>query len=202
MKKKNIMIVSLAVLCVAAIGLLILYNAEKAVHTADEELQQELQTVVMGSATWRTYSLEEATETAATIVYGKVADKSDMLLHKVPLSNGKIWDDYYTEVYVEVSEVIKGDVTGSTFTYIEQGGETEDTIYVVDGVDPVVIGEEYVFFVNQAGAMLSPVTVLPVTDGVVSITGGYLVPTNANAREAAGEIGVADFISAIKEQLE
>ena len=197
MKRKIIIITIAATFAfLGVIYLLFLHTNEKANSNTTKK------TVVIGYVTWRTYSLEEATETAATIVYGKVVDKSDMLLRKVPLSDGTFWDDYYTEVYVEVSEVIKGDVTGSTFTYIEQGGETEDTIYVLDGVDPVVIGEEYVFFVNQHGAMLSPVTVLPVTDGVVSITGGYLVPTNANVDESVNKMDVADYISAIKEQLE
>lgn len=201
-KTKSILIIILIVLCGCAIGLFMLRNTDKEYQQETASINTTKKRVVIGYFTWRTYSLEEATETAATIVYGKVVDKSDMLLRKVPLSDGTFWDDYYTEVYVEVSEVIKGDVTGSTFTYREQGGETEDTIYVMDSVDPVVVGQEYVFFVNQYGAMLSPVTVLPVTDGVISITGGYLVPVNANVDKTVNEMDVADYISAIKEKLE
>ncbi len=170
-------------------------------HTTDNELEQEQETIITGHGIWGRFNFETAIENAVTIVYGTVTGKSDTLVHEASTSDGGIYNEYYKEVYVDVKQLIKGSVNGTTFTYLEQGGETDDVIYTLEGVNPVSIGEEYVFFVNQYGAMLSPITVLPVSEGIVS-TEGKIAPISENNRAATTEIRVEDYISAIKEQLE
>ena len=168
------------------------------------DLETAEKTVVKGYACWVGYTFERAVDEAATIVYGKVKSKSDTLYDE---------RDYpevfrhYKEVTVEVLEAIKG-VTAeeTTITYIEHGGETEDAIYILEGVDPVAIGEEYIFFLNDEGLFLSPWTLFSVSDGVVQ-TGG-LIPSEVSSEQQAyaedaqsEEYNLEQYISAIMEEL-
>ena len=136
-------------------------------------------------------------------MYGKVKSKSDTLYDE---------RDYpevfrhYKEVTVEVLEAIKG-VTAeeTTITYIEHGGETEDAIYILEGVDPVAIGEEYIFFLNEEGLFLSPWTLMPVLDGDVQTWG--LIPSKvssehqADTKDTPHKENLEQYISAIRKEL-
>ena len=129
--------------------------------------------VIKVNACWSGYTFERAVDEAVTIVYGRVKSKRDTLYDNrdVPLPEAF---RYYKEVAVEVLEAIKGVAEEeSTTIYLEMGGETEDVIYILEGIDPVAIGEEYIFFLNEHGVFLSPWTLLSVSDGVVQ-TGGLI----------------------------
>ena len=91
-----------------------------------------------------------------------------------------------TWFYLDISmpkNVVKGNTDEKNITYLEFGGETKDAIYIWKGVEPVDIGDEYIFFLNPYGAFLSPLTLLPVENGTV-LTKGKIAP---DAQENQGE---------------
>ena len=137
------------------------------------------------------YTLEEAVDKAVTIAYGKAVEKSE--------TKGNTVYEYYKEVTIEVLEIIKGDKDTKTFTYFETGGETEDAIYKVNGKEAVELGKEYIFFLKQYGAHLSPEALLPVEDGVV-LTKGKVAPESKGSDEV-NEISVGEYIRAINSVL-
>ena len=87
----------------------------------------------------------------------------------------------------------------ATFTYFEAGGETEDVIYIENHQEPVELGKEYIFFLNQYDIALSPQTLLPVEDGVV-LTKGKVAPEPKGSDEV-NEISVEEYIKAINSVL-
>lgn len=51
-------------------------------------------------------------------------------------------------------DILKGNMDDTTVTYLEFGGETEEVIYIFDDIEPVEIHGEYIFFLNNYGAVL------------------------------------------------
>ena len=119
--------------------------------------------------------------------------------------------ELYKEITVEVIEGIKGgDEETDSITFIQSGGEVEDYIYVVSGIVPVEMGEEYIFFINEKGSSLSPSTLIPVEDGIAR-TAGKIAPmvnttqqilTTNSGQGALEEYDLKQYITAIREELE
>ena len=150
---------------------------------------------------WVYYTFEEAVAEADTIVYGKVVEKSDTLIHEGSTSGGGIVKNLYKEVTIEVLEVIKGDKRKNTVTYYEWGGETEDYSQVIDNFDPVNVDGEYIFYLHEPGVTIGgPAGILPVTEGMVSTKGKYAPEVAAGAD--SGAMDVEEYISAVKAMLE
>ena len=162
--KKKIGLLVLALLLLSTVVAVVLTiqtkpsipSSEKKIHT--------------GYASWPYHDLESATADAETIVCGKVISKGETKSHEIARSaaSGRVFLVYYREVEVEVTQMVKGDQTAKTITYLEPGGETEDTIYMTSGVEPIIEGETYLFFLNEHGAFLSPATLMEVEDGTIS----------------------------------
>lgn len=145
------------------------------------------ETVVIGSASWLSYTFETAAEQAATIVYGEVMEKGEM--------QGSRSSEYQTEVAVDVIEWVKGDVRSDQIIFWEMGGETKTQIYTVEGITPVQIGERYVFFLNEYGAFLNPRTLVPVIDGEISTSKALSPETETFTTDT---IPVCDYLEAIR----
>ena len=115
--------------------------------------------------------------------------------------------EYYKEVTVEVLEAVKGVTAKETaITYTEFGGETDNAIYLYEGLEPVAIGEEYIFFLNERGVFLSPWTLMFVSDGVVQTYG--IIPSEFSSEQQADtkdtthkEYKLEQYIDAIREEL-
>ena len=155
---------------------------------------------------WPYYDLSAATNEAVTIVRGKVLSRSTET-KGLPIikMDGSIYGyDYYREVTVEVIDVIKGEKKEDTIIYKEPGGETEEYIYEMDGVVPLNIGEEYIFFLMENNTFLNPATVITISNETVNPSPS-LAPENTHNTQAydmAVGIPIDDFIEAIKSELE
>ena len=207
--KKTKLIIAVCIFFIGVGAVLALYIMPRIYEEKEvfDETQNVEKPVVTDYACWQAYTFEEAIEASTTIAYGKVKNISGTLLHEVPTPDGQVYREYYKNVTVEVLEAIKGVAAQeTTTTYLELGGETEDAIYVLEGVDPVAIGEEYIFFLNKHGAFMSPATLVPVSDGVVQIR-GMIHPETSSEQQAyaAGaqseEYNLEQYITAIREEL-
>jgi hypothetical protein len=158
-----------------------------------------LKVTIYGEGDWPWYTLEEAVDKAVTIVYGKAVEKSETKKHKISAGDWYTDYEYYKEVTIEVLENLKGDMDARTFTYFEVGGETEDVIRIKKHQEPVELGKEYIFLLNQYDIALSPQTLLPVEDGVV-LTKGKVAPESKGSDEV-NEISVGEYIRGIKSVL-
>ena len=195
MNKKTTIIVCtiiLALLVVAGIG------AIQKNNNIDNNIEKK---TVTKTAMWPSFSFESAVDQATTIVYGKVVDKSNTKIHQTTSSSGNIYTECYKEVSIEVIDILKGNMDGNTVTYLEWGGETEDTIYIFAGMTPVEINDEYIFFLNQYGAFLSPMTLLPVEDGTVLTKGKIAPDSQTNQETRTIDISVETYLEAIKSGL-
>ena len=150
---------------------------------------------------WPSHTFESAVDEASTIVYGRVVDKSDTKVHEVANVNGQAYYEYYREVSVEVIDILKGNRDDTTITYLEMGGETDEVIYIFDDMEPVEVNGEYVFFLNKYGAFLSPMTLLPVSNGTV-LTQGKIVPADETSQSTRSvNVSVKSYLEAIQSEL-
>lgn len=207
--KNKIIIISACIFFIGVGAVLTLYIIPKILET--KEISNELETaekpVIKRYACWAWYDFERAVDEAATIVYGKVKSIGDTLLYEFPTSSGEPLREYYKEVTVDVLEAIKG-VTAeeTTITYIEHGGETDNAIYLYEGLEPVAIGEAYIFFLNERGVFLSPWTLMPVSDGVVQTYG--IIPSEVSSeqqidtKDTPHKENLEEYIAVIREVLE
>ena len=155
--------------------------------------------VITGEGMWPAYTFSSAVDEAVTIVYGKVLGKSDTKVHQVAYVNGQSHNEYYKEVSIEVIDILKGNMDETTVTYLEFGGETEDVIYIFDDIESVELDGEYIFFLNEYGAALSPMTLLPVDDNTV-LTQGKIMP-ESEVSTLSTDVSVESYLSAIASAL-
>lgn len=206
--KKARLIIAVCIFFVGVGAVLALYIMPKINET--KEVSNELETaekpVIKRYACWAWYDFERAVDEAATIVHGKVKSIGNTQVHETPTSFGEPLREYYKEVTVEVLEAMKGvNVEETTITYIEHGGETDNAIYIYEGLNPVAIGEEYIFFLTERGVFLSPWTLMPVSDGVVETWG--LIPSEVSSEQQAytkdtpHKENLEQYITAIREEL-
>ncbi len=210
MKKINAKFKVAAIIAfVGVIALLSSYTIPAIFNNDSNFAEKEIRTV---QACWPAYTFNTAVEEASTIIHGKVVDVSDTLVNVIGTAgNGSVLRECYKEITVEVIEGIKGvDEETASITFIQSGGETEDYIYVVTGIVPVEMGEEYIFFMNKKGSSLSPSTLIPIEDGIVQIA-GRIAPTmntpqqtlTKNSEQSSlEEYDLKQYITAIRGVLE
>ena len=122
-------------------------------------------TIIKTTGMWRRYNLEEAVEAATTIVHGIVNTKSDTKYYDVETPEGeKISKIYYREVEIQVLDCIKGDPDAETVIYEEEGGETEDTIYICTDIHELQKGEEILIFLNETNKLIAPLALFIVDE--------------------------------------
>ena len=192
MRKEKVILLSIVL-----IGVFIL--AGTYVNQKSNNIPNNKETIVITSNnSWPYYTFESAIDTAVTIVHGRAVGKSDTKAHQITFDEQPSYE-YYKEVSIEVIDILKGDMDATTVTYLEFGGETEDAIYIYEGKEQLKLGSEYVLFLNQYGAALSPKTLLVVEDDVV-LTQGKLVP-ESDVSTLSIEISVESYLNAIKSVL-
>ncbi|MBR3762836.1 MAG: hypothetical protein IKK59_08890 [Lachnospiraceae bacterium] len=210
MKKINTKFkVAAIIVFVGVIALLLSYTIPAKFNNDSKFAEKEIRTV---QACWPAYTFNTAIEEASTIIHGKVVDVSDTLVNVIGTAgNGSVLRECYKEITVEVIEGIKGvDEETASITFIQSGGETEDYIYIVTGIVPVEMGEEYIFFMNEKGSSLSPETLIPIDDGIAQVA-GKIAPTMNTSQQTlttnSGQGGLKEYdlnqyITAIRGVLE
>lgn len=187
-------------------GFVVWDSNEASVDENNLSVKTESKQIKESLCTWPYYEISDAAKTADTIIRGKVLSRST-ITKGLPIYNqdGTIYDyDYYREVTVEVVENIKGSEAKETIIYKEPGGETEDYIYRMHDVEPLIIGEEYIFFLYDNNTFLNPSTVIAISDEIVSPS-SELLPQTSNGTQTystSNGISVDDYIEAIKAELD
>ena len=155
-------------------------------------------------ADWFYFPFEQTAENASIIIYGKVVERGETKINELCNSRGEVVaEEYYTEITVKVLKNIKGALGKGTIIYKEPGGEPEDVICVYDGLNPVEVGGEYIFFLNEYYAFLNPLTVVSVSEGTISLK-SFMIPEAWKENEefqAAAKVTVEEYIKAIKAEL-
>lgn len=121
---------------------------------------------------WIGLDAESAVKNAETIFCGKVLERSTQTRGLGAFeSNGEVeYSEVYRELTVEVTKMIKGDWFQKIILYKEPGGETEDYIYTYHNIDPLNIGQEYIFILDKYNTYLRPWTVIPIEDGMAKVS--------------------------------
>ncbi len=168
-------------------------------------------TIIKTTGMWRRYNLEEAVEAATTIVHGIVNTKSDTKYYDVETPEGeKISKIYYREVEIQVLDCIKGDPDAETVIYEEEGGETEDTIYICTDIHELQKGEEILIFLNETNKLIAPLALFIVDENQQIQVGSYILPFETVAQEIEAEekpyytteISLEEYCEAIRACLE
>ncbi len=203
--KITISIIFLSIVAVLFIGL-IKFNSTSENSTSEDSTSENSTTQklhITRSVDWAYYSFEQATNTAATILHGKVISKSDTKTYEYIDSIGKEGIEFYKEVTIEVIDALKGNISENTITYIEMSdGETDDYIFTIDGLKDILIdpGSEYIFFLNENGSMISPGCILHVSDGNVIIKYSPMLPKSYTPTDPNSKsIDIETYVNAIKD---
>ena len=128
-------------------------------------------------AMWPEYSLTDAIEESDMIVRGTVKSKSDTLVHEMKTSQGKtVMLEYYREVILIVSDVIKGEETAQTY-YYEMGGVYQNVFYQYEGSSILAEGTEVLLFLNENHVPLSITTIIANEDSSAWVAKNMLPET-------------------------
>ena len=134
-------------------------------------------------AMWPEYSLTDAIEESDMIVRGTVKSKSDTLVHEMKTSQGKtVMLEYYREVILIVSDVIKGEETARTY-YYEMGGVYQNVFYQYEGSPILAEGTEVLLFLNENHVPLSITTIIANEDSNAWIANRMLPETYRAEKE-------------------
>lgn len=162
--------------------------------------------VQMIHSSWKAYTLESAIESANTVVYGTVTAKSDTKTHEVAaLPDEKVLYEYYQSVDIEVIDSIKGDPTLDVIEYKEMGGEGEDEIQVFVEEPELTIGDTVLVFLNEHGAILSPITVMWVDENGIIDVYEEMIPKSFGGTLSDGgqaEIPVEEYCDELRKLVE
>ena len=154
---------------------------------------------------WVSYNIDSAAEEATTIVYGTLGSKSEIKWNEKALSKSGKPLERYREADIQVIQMIKGDMDAETVRYWELSSEeTEDTIYVYDGAISLEEGKDYLFFLNENGAYLSPATVMEVDEnGVVIPPWSMKIESEMQARsDESLPVSLDEYIAEVQQNLE
>ncbi len=145
---------------------------------------------------------EQAIKIADKIFCGKVQSRSTAT-KGLPIYNadGSIYGfDHYRELTVEVTDVIKGTKSREEILYKEPGGETEEFIYKWYAIEPLTIGQEYLFFLYENNTFLNPIAIMPISDGQVLVQ-DIMCPENLQVEEekvSKQSLPVGTYMNAVK----
>lgn len=126
-------------------------------------------TLVTGHASWPSYTFQDAVDKASVVVYGKAGERGPVQEHETSVTPGFSSKEYYQEVSVESLVLGKGTAgEDGNVTYLDFEVETDTHIYDMEGMEPMETGKEYVLFLSDEGAILSPQMMIPVENGKIS----------------------------------
>ena len=171
---------------------------------ANREIPTEKKQVITSYPCWREYHIDNAAEDATTIVYGIAGPLGKTQIHEVTLSSGKVFREYHRPVEIQVIQMIKGDMDAETITYLDPGGETEDTIYEMEGVSHIIEGQAYLLFLTEHGTFLNPATRLPVEeDGTIIPYWDMRIENEAQARSNESlPVSLEDYLAEVQKNLD
>ena len=81
------------IFCMTFVGVIIL--ASMCIYQKNSNAKNNTEKkVITGEGMWPAYSFASAVDEAATILYGKVLDKSDTKVHQMAYVNGRSYNEY------------------------------------------------------------------------------------------------------------
>lgn len=145
---------------------------------------------------WSEQTLDLASRRAMTIFLGKVVSKGGSQCYLHLAFGQEPYHICYHGVQVEVIEVFKGEPE-DTVLYRELGGETPAAVYDFVGLPVVSPGETYLFFLDSQGFFLSPDTLIPVEDGMITPAHDML-PDHLLPSEEAISLPLEEYLNALR----
>lgn len=159
---------------------------------------QRLSSILIDCQTYST--LETAAEKASYIVYGTMGEQSHPYHYVYYRQSGSVIEDYYWEREIKVLRLLKGDPDVPPI-YRERHGETREMDYSIMNVTPAETGKSYVVFLSRAGTFITPITLIPVEDGMVSPVPDML-PVPLRQSEERLTLPVEEYLDAVQAYLE
>ena len=152
------------------------------------------------------YDIASASEEATTIVYGTLGPKGEIKRNETILSNGEPFIlEHYRDAEIQVIQMIKGDMNAETVYYWELSDcEEEDMIYVYTDKRTLEEGKDYLFFLNENGACLSPATVMEVDEnGIVIPAWSMKIESELQARsDESLPVSLEDYLAEVQKNLD
>lgn len=158
-------------------------------------------TIVKSGALWPEFTFEEACDQAQTIVIGTVSNVAAAKEYRLNVPGPKESYNAYTDITIKIEEMLKGEVRTESIVYTQSGGETKDTIYVLDGIEPFGKGDRVLIFLNERNSTLSPSFRFVIDDNSNILP--YCYPADYLLSETAmnSSIPVSDYAALITDYL-
>ncbi len=150
---------------------------------------------------WADFSFEEACDIASTIVIGMVSSVADARTVAFgPPNTDMVAYDVFTDATISVECTLKGEHK-DTIVCIQDGGELEDRIYVVDGVELLEEGDRVLLFLDSNNFMLTPAYVRLIEANDMIQTNKFPAGHISTASVGTSMISVDDYAELIKDYL-
>lgn len=164
----------------------------------------EEKSVVHSSGLWPYYTFEEACEIADLIIVGTVksVDKT-YLVPMIENANPKRPSNYIalTDLTITVEKTLKG-VEQKEIKYIQEGGETRETVYVCDDVYELKKGERALLFLSADGFVITSECVKPVDAyDKISVDSTFFPGKSEDARSVMTKVDVDEYADLISTYL-
>ncbi|MCL2843577.1 MAG: hypothetical protein FWE28_09015 [Oscillospiraceae bacterium] len=101
--------------------------------------------IIMQSASFAWFPIEERLGQAMLIVHGTVTGKSEPFLIENIHYGGRL---VFTDYYIEIHEVLRGETSTREITLRVEGGVTDELIFIVDYVPEFEIGGQYILLLS------------------------------------------------------
>lgn len=163
----------------------------------EPEAEQKLSSVA--HVEWLYPTLETAADRASYIVYGTMGEQSHPY-HYIHLREISSYDEYYWEREITVLRLLKGD-PDTTPIYRERHGSTREMDFSILNATPAETGKAYVIFLNHVGLSITPISLIPVEDGMVSPSPDMLPPHLRQSEERL-TLPVEEYLDLIQAYLE
>lgn len=132
-------------------------------------------------------SMAEMASDAKYIVSGVVVHRSDAVEKKITNSDGEKVTTLYTPVVIEIDEVVKGTIRGSSFVYMELGGMTADRKVEAYGVTPLYVDDSVFVFADKENCGQGNYSVFQILDGKITIDSSRLFENENGKTELSKE---------------
>lgn len=114
------------------------------------------------------HTIDSLTKIADRIIVGEVVERGPTKKVKIPVSTeidvddrnkGQFVEDIVTEVKIKVTDPLKNSKKDEIISYYEEGGETEQAIFIPEG-GRINKREEVLIFINEHGYSWGPQSVI------------------------------------------
>jgi len=157
--------------------------------------------IVRSSSLRVIYEFEEACDLAHSIVIAEVTAVPEARVEESIRPDGKVmYLDAFTDIELKIEKTLKGEQKKTT-VFHQEGGETKDRIYIVDGIEILKEGDRVLLFLRESGHAVSPTYVLRI-DSDNNITPSYFPTNSVWTASSAGKINVYDYAELITNYIE